>query len=88
MPASVVSRDGLGIIDAAISGAGVVRLSDIAVLPLVRTGTLRQVLSEWTCERKAISVVMPPRDRPAAAKVRVYLDHLAALLERTLAAPR
>lgn len=80
IPGGVLMRDGMGIIDAAVGGAGIVKLSDIAVHPQIEAGLLREVLSEWRFERKPITAVLPPHSRPAPAKVQMYLDYIAPLL--------
>jgi hypothetical protein len=53
---------------------------DIAARHLVRGGQLREVLRDWVGEPQAITAVLPPHGRAAPAKVRLYLDDVAAIL--------
>lgn len=82
VPVRVVSRDGVGLVDAASSGCGVARPLDIAARHLVEAGLLNEILADWTADKLAISAVLPPQGRSAAAKVRLYVDFVAALLSR------
>ena len=85
--ARVIVRDGIGLIDAAVGGAGVTRLSEIAVRRFLAQGDLLEVLSEWIAERKPITAVLPQQSRPPPRKVQIYLDHLAALLDGSRRTP-
>ena len=80
VPVRVVSRDGVGLVDAALSGCGLARPLEIAARHLVATGQLRELLSDWTGEPQAITAVLPPQGRTAPAKVRLYVEYVAALL--------
>jgi DNA-binding transcriptional LysR family regulator len=80
VPVRVVSRDGVGLVDAALSGCGVTRPFEIAARHLLRTGQLREVLTDWAGQRQAITAVLPPQGRTAPAKCRLYIDYVAALL--------
>ena len=80
VPVRVVLRDGIGLVDAASSGCGVARPLEIAARHLVAAGQLREVLNEWSGEPQAITAVLPPRGRTSPAKVRLYIDYVAALL--------
>lgn len=80
VPVRVVSRDGVGLVDAALSGCGVARPLDIAARHLIDTGQLKELLTDWTGDKQAINAVLPPQGRGASAKVRLYIDHVAALL--------
>lgn len=80
LPVRVVSRDGVGLVDAALSGCGLARPFEIAARHLVAAGQLRELLHDWTGERQAITAVLPPQGRHATAKVRLYVEYVAALL--------
>jgi LysR family transcriptional regulator, regulator for bpeEF and oprC len=80
VPVRVVSRDGVGLVDAALSGCGLARPFEIAARHWVATGQLREVLHDWAGARQAITAVLPPQGRAAPAKVRLYVEYVAALL--------
>ena len=75
-------RDGIGLLDAAVGGAGVARFSGIAGRSLPDEGTLRSVLDDWTAARKAITAILPSHGRRPSAKVRLFLEHVAATLQK------
>lgn len=80
VPVRVVLRDGVGLVDAALSGCGVARPLEIAARHLVAAGQLREVLNDWTGEQQAIAAVLPPQGRAAPAKVKLYVEYVAAML--------
>jgi DNA-binding transcriptional LysR family regulator len=80
VPVRVVSRDGVGLVDAALSGCGLARPFEIAARHWVATGQMRELLTDWTGEQQAITAVLPPQGRTAPAKVRLYVEYVAALL--------
>ncbi|MCC7288334.1 MAG: LysR family transcriptional regulator [Burkholderiaceae bacterium] len=80
VPVRAVSRDGIGLVDAALSGCGVARPLEIAARHWVVAGRLREVLNDWTGEPQAIAAVSPPQSRTAPAKVRLYIEYLASML--------
>lgn len=80
VPARTVSRDGIGLIDAALGSCGVARPFDIAARHWLASGALRELLQDWTGDRQAVTAVLPPHGRSASAKVRLYLDYVAHLL--------
>jgi LysR family transcriptional regulator, regulator for bpeEF and oprC len=80
VPVRVVSRDGVGLVDAALSGCGLARPFEIAARHLVAAGQLRELLKDWTGEQQAITAVLPPRGRTSLAKVRLYVEYVAAML--------
>jgi LysR family transcriptional regulator, regulator for bpeEF and oprC len=80
VPVRVVSRDGVGLVDAALSGCGLARPLEIAARHLVATGQLCVLLDDWTGEQQAITAVLPPRGRTPPAKVRLYVEYVAELL--------
>lgn len=80
VPVRTVSRDGIGLVDAALGGCGIARPFDVAVRHWLASGQLRTVLPEWTDARHAVTAVLPPQGRSAPAKVRIYMDYVAGLL--------
>lgn len=80
VPARMVSRDGVGLVDAALGGAGVARPLEISVRPWLRSGQLRPLLQDWLGERQAIAAVMPVQGRRASAKVRAFLEDVTSAL--------
>ena len=82
VPVRAISRDGIGLVDAALGGCGIARPLDIAASHWIAAGQLREVLRDWTADAQAITAVLPPHGRAAPAKVRRYLDHAAELLGR------
>jgi LysR family transcriptional regulator for bpeEF and oprC len=80
VPVRLVSRDGVGLVDAAVGGCGLARPFDIVARPYLAEGRLVEVLPDWTSERLEVSAVMPPGKRGASAKVRTYLEFLSNLL--------
>jgi DNA-binding transcriptional LysR family regulator len=84
VPVRVVLRDGVGLVDAVLSGCGVARPLEIAARHLVVAGQLREVLNDWTGDRQAIAAVLPPHGRTAPAKVKLYVEYVAAMLASEL----
>ncbi len=80
VPVRTISRDGIGLVDAAVGGCGIARPFDIAVRQWLGTGQLRPLLQEWTGKRQAVTAVLPSHGRSASAKVRIYMDYVAGLL--------
>jgi DNA-binding transcriptional LysR family regulator len=79
VPVCFVSRDGVGLVDAALSGCGLARPLEIAARHLLATGQLREVLSGWSGEPQAVTAVLSPQGRTPPAKVRLYVEYIAAL---------
>ncbi len=67
---------------AALSGAGLVRIPEFAVADDIASGRLEAVLPEWRFADLGIYAVMARRVY-VPAKVRVFLDYLAAVWKRT-----
>ena len=68
------------IIDAGLSGAGLVQLHTYMAEPHLRSGQLEQVLSEFAAEGPPISVLFPS-NRHLAPKVRAFIDFVADILD-------
>ena len=78
VPIAIVFRDGIGLVDAAIWGAGVVQIYDIAAGPFVENGDLERILTDWICERQPVHAVIPGR-RNVPAKVRAFVEFARSL---------
>lgn len=63
--------------DAAVAGLGLVVLPAFIAAQAIRDGHLRTVLQEFELETSFIHAVWPP-NRQLSAKVRAFVDHLAA----------
>jgi LysR family transcriptional regulator for bpeEF and oprC len=83
VPVRLVSRDGVGLIEAALGGCGIARPFDLAVRHWLGTGQLVELLRDWSAERQPASAVLPAQGR-STAKTRLFLDHVAALLAEPL----
>ncbi|MDO5658810.1 MAG: LysR family transcriptional regulator [Paracoccus sp. (in: a-proteobacteria)] len=65
--------------DMAIAGVGMTMLPGFIVMPAMRAGLLERVLPDLAEQTLPISVVWPPVT-PMPAKIRAFVDHLAAEL--------
>ncbi|MEO5883353.1 MAG: LysR family transcriptional regulator [Caldimonas sp.] len=81
VPVRMISRDGIGLVDAALGGAGVARPLEISIRPWLGTDQLRPLFQDWTGERLAIAAVMPVHGRRASAKVQAYTEYASAALK-------
>ncbi len=68
------------IIDAGLSGAGLVQLHTYMAESYLRSGQLEQVLSEFAAEGPPVSVLFPS-NRHLAPKVRAFIDFVAEVLD-------
>ena len=73
VPMRLVVRDGVGGVDAAIKGCGILRPFEIAVREAVAAGQLEVLLPEWSSDKVALFAVFPKR-RMLPAKVQAFLD--------------
>ena len=73
VPIRLVMRDGVGGIDAAIKGCGIVRSFEIATREAVSAGQLELLLSDWSSGRLGVFAVYP-RSRAVPAKVQAFLE--------------
>jgi len=82
VPVRIVVRDGIGITDAAVGGCGVVLPLDVSVRHLLKAGALKALLPDWSGEQYPLFAVMPSGRGNTPAKVRAYVEFVAAMLER------
>jgi LysR family transcriptional regulator for bpeEF and oprC len=80
VPVYVVSRDGVGMADVAVGGAGIARPFEFAVRHLLARGELKPILAAWSSERLPVYAVLPPNTRGVPAKVRAFLEFSKRLL--------
>jgi LysR family transcriptional regulator for bpeEF and oprC len=80
VPARVVVRDGVGLVDAAVAGAGIARPYELAARTHLRTGTLKRLLPEWSAGRQPVYAVFPA-SRHVPAKVRTFVEFAEGLLK-------
>lgn len=74
--------DGDALIDAAVSGAGIVTVLDVLARRSIASGMLRPILTDWQGpSRHPISVVYR-QQRHVPANVRVFADFVAGLFPR------
>jgi LysR family transcriptional regulator for bpeEF and oprC len=75
------------LLDAAVSGAGIVRVFDMSASRWIASGALRPILQDWQGGgRYPISVVYP-QNRHLSAKVRAFADFVAGLFPRARRPP-
>jgi LysR family transcriptional regulator, regulator for bpeEF and oprC len=77
--AGIVFRDGIGLLDAATWGGGVLHIYDIAARPLIEAGSLEPILTDWSCGGAPVYAVFPSR-RNVPAKVRAFIEFARSLL--------
>jgi DNA-binding transcriptional LysR family regulator len=80
VPVRVVSRDGIGLLDAAVGDCGVVRPFDFAVGELVAAGALRMLLPQWSGRPQPLQAVWPSHGARVAAKAAVFLEFVGGVL--------
>jgi LysR family transcriptional regulator for bpeEF and oprC len=78
--ARLVSREGVHMREACLSGAGICRQFELVARPLIASGALKQVLPEWSLDSFPIQAVFPSR-KDVPAKARVLVNFLRAVLK-------
>jgi LysR family transcriptional regulator for bpeEF and oprC len=73
---NINSADAL--IEAAVSGAGIVYLLDVSVSRAIAGGQLKPLLTDWQTSATTMSVVYP-QTKHLSAKVRVFVDFVASM---------
>ncbi len=82
-PRYVVSvNDARSYVSAGSAGLGVMQTTPFLVKEALDAGQLVPVLTDWTCESIPLYIVYP-QTRHLSNKVRVFVDWLVALLQRT-----
>lgn len=70
-----------GAASAARAGIGIAQISDVIIVPALRTGELLPVLLDWAAQGPILRVVYPS-SRYLTAKVRVFSDYVAEIYPR------
>jgi DNA-binding transcriptional LysR family regulator len=78
---TVSTNDGESAVNWALRGLGIVLRSEWNVAPYLRSGRLREVLSDWLFPPADIHAVYPMKNN-LSAKVRAFVDHLEKHFEQ------
>jgi LysR family transcriptional regulator, regulator for bpeEF and oprC len=79
VPIRLIIRDGVGGIDAAVNGCGILRPFGIAVEDAVGAGQLELLLPGWSSGRVAVFAVFP-KSRAVPAKVHAFVEFANQML--------
>jgi LysR family transcriptional regulator for bpeEF and oprC len=85
VPVTLMVRDGLGAIDAALLGIGVLRPYSIAVAKPLTEGKLVPLLRDWSSDPQPVHALYSRRKHPSA-KVAAFVDYAAKALSKPVAA--
>jgi LysR family transcriptional regulator for bpeEF and oprC len=77
-PANLAVNDSTAYMSAGLAGIGVIQMTSYLVDPLIASGELEEVLSDWTTSPLPVHVVYP-HNRHLSAKVRVFVEWVADL---------
>jgi LysR family transcriptional regulator for bpeEF and oprC len=80
-PARIWMNHADSLIQAAAAGGGVIQLLSLSINPAVAAGSLTPVLEDWLAPAAPVSVIYAHR-RQVPAKVRVFVDFVAALFSK------
>lgn len=80
VPVRLVSRDGIGLIDAAIGAGGIARPYAMAAQHFIAGGQLRLLLPQWLSDAQPVHVVLPPNSRALPAKVSAFIEFFDSVL--------
>ena len=81
MPGRISVNDADAYVTCGLEGLGILQPSRFMVLPHLRSGALREILSDWKPPLMPVSAVYP-HNRHLSPKVRVFVDWVAELFER------
>jgi LysR family transcriptional regulator, regulator for bpeEF and oprC len=81
MNGAIAVNDADAYVTCGLEGLGILQPTRFMVLPHLRAGRLREILSEWKPRRLPVSAVYP-HNRHLSPKVRVFVDWVAELFER------
>lgn len=74
-------NDAEAYVQCGVSGFGLIQPSRYMVAPMLESGQLREILTEWTPSPQPISVVYP-HNRHLSPKVRVFVDWVSELFQQ------
>lgn len=80
MPVAAISRQGIFMHEACLSGAGIARLAEISIRSLIQDRSLQVLLPDWSFGELPISAVYPP-GRQIAARARVFVDFVRRVID-------
>lgn len=75
--------DGNAYLAAGVAGLGALWLLDYMAAPHVATGELVRLFPEWRIDAMPLHLAFPP-NRHVSAKLRVFIDWIAALVEQRM----
>jgi DNA-binding transcriptional LysR family regulator len=78
VPAALVARDGIGLVDAAAGGVGIARIYDLSARPYLESKSLVPLLHGWSSERAPIFAIRSAGRAPR--KVRAFLEFARELV--------
>ncbi|HHL4080658.1 MULTISPECIES: LysR family transcriptional regulator [unclassified Burkholderia] len=81
MCGTVAVNDADNYIECGVAGIGLIKTSLYLVEPYLKSGRLREVLTDFNAPPKPISVLYPP-NRHIPVKLKVFVDWLAGLFEQ------
>jgi len=79
-PVRMISRQGVHIYEACLSGAGISRQVDLHIRAQIKRGELVQVLPDWSLSTLPIRAVVPD-SKKMPAKVKVLVDFLHSIIK-------
>ena len=80
VPVAAISRQGIFMHEACLSGAGIARLAEISIRSLIQDRSLQVLLPDWSFGELPISAVYPP-GRQIAARARVFVDFVRRVID-------
>jgi DNA-binding transcriptional LysR family regulator len=82
---AIAVNESSAMIAAGLAGLGIARSNMLVVAPYLESGRLRLVLPEWNAGAIPLYVLYPP-NRHVSAKLRVFIDWVADVCSKSLAA--
>jgi LysR family transcriptional regulator, regulator for bpeEF and oprC len=80
VPVRMISRQGVHIYEACVSGAGISRQVDLHIRPQIKRGELVQVLPDWSLTTLPIRAVVPD-SKKVPEKVKVLVEFLRSIIK-------
>jgi DNA-binding transcriptional LysR family regulator len=80
VPVRMISRQGVHIYEACLSGAGISRQVDLHIRPQIKRGELVQVLPDWSLSTLPIRAVVPDSNK-IPEKVKVLVQFLRSIIK-------
>ncbi len=83
-PNGALSFDnGLALVKAAVSGAGIIQTHTPLVAPSIRSGELVELLPDWIGPRRPLQLLYK-RERYLSRRLRLVVDHLSRIVPQAL----